>query len=149
MSPLQQLRRKPTLSSSSTSSSSSYDEFFRSPDEVEIIGNMMNIEKEHQAQPTIQQEMSSSLTQDRRHRRQRNRHRSVTLLPGTRYHDVFFSSDDSVRERFDEQTEYAKCATRRDLSFSRQDSTYSSSSSTSSASALKSGRPFIPRYGSF
>ena len=142
MSP-QRAHRQKSLSSSSyesSTSTSTYDSFFSTED-----SNIM--EKQDDAASTSSSSSASSIVSNhnRLSRRRIQRNRAVTLLPGSIYHEVFFSSDDSIRDNFDEQAEYAKCARNRNLSFTRNDRR----SSNMFDGAVKSGRPLLPRYGTF
>jgi len=69
-----------------------------------------------------------------------SRQRGCTLLPGSPFHDAFFSQDESIRDAFDQEAVIAKfCKNRRKMWVRRRDS----------GSFLKSGRPMFPRYASF
>jgi hypothetical protein len=69
-----------------------------------------------------------------------SRQRGCTLLPGSPFHDAFFSQDESIRDAFDQEAVIAKfCKNRRKMWVRRRDT----------GSFLKSGRPMFPRYASF
>ena len=67
-----------------------------------------------------------------------NRHRAVTLTPGSPFHDAFFGQDDSIRMEFDQEKAVQEFCTPRRLRTRNQ-----------RQNSGKSGRPVFPRYGSF
>ena len=91
----------------------------------------------HHPPPTIHFEISHTSSMPRS-----NRQRSVTLQPGSAFHEAFFGPDESIREKFDQDKET-------DLYNAQMPSPTTPRRVRQSSG--KSGRPLFPRhrYGSF